>query len=165
VAAGSGFCQLFTRVIQLLKPRSGAVPASRSPGRFYTRPVSPAAVPASLRRRLLARLARNAAIVTGLIAAALAVGAAGYHWLDGLPWLDAALNVAMILTGIGPVSPWTNPAAKVFAIAYALAAACSSSAWSRCCWRRASSTCCTASTSSSTKNGAGPTPTTTGRDS
>jgi hypothetical protein len=76
---------------------------------------------ALLRRRLLARLARNAAIVTGLIAAALAVGAAGYHWLDGLSWLDATMNAAMILTGMGPVSPLTNPAAKVFAIVYALA--------------------------------------------
>jgi hypothetical protein len=76
----------------------------------------------ALRRRLLARLARNAAIVSGLIAAALGVGAAGDHWLDGLPWLDATLNAAMILTGMGPVSPLVNPAAKVFAIAAAPAA-------------------------------------------
>jgi hypothetical protein len=80
----------------------------------------PAVVSGSLRRRLLARLLRNAAIVAGLIGVALGVGAAGYHFLDGLPWLDAVLNAAMILTGMGPVSPLTNPAAKVFAIAYAL---------------------------------------------
>ena len=74
-----------------------------------------------LRRVLIARLLRNAAIVGGLVAGALAIGAAGYHWLDGLPWLDATLNAAMILTGMGPVNPLVNPAAKVFAIVYSLA--------------------------------------------
>ena len=72
------------------------------------------------RQWLRRRLARNALIVCGLILAALAVGAAGYHFLDGLDWLDATLNAAMILTGMGPVSPVERPAAKVFAIVYAL---------------------------------------------
>lgn len=72
------------------------------------------------RRWLRRRLVRNAGIVSGLILAALAVGAAGYHFLDGLDWLDATLNAAMILTGMGPVSPVERPAAKVFAIVYAL---------------------------------------------
>ena len=48
------------------------------------------------------------------------MGAIGYHALDGLSWLDAALNAAMILTGMGPVNPVSTPAAKVFAIGYAL---------------------------------------------
>lgn len=73
-----------------------------------------------LRRVLIARLVRNATVVGGLIAGALAVGAAGYHWLDGLSWLDATLNAAMILTGMGPVNPLVNPAAKIFAIVYSL---------------------------------------------
>jgi hypothetical protein len=72
------------------------------------------------RRSLARRLARNAAIVSGLIAAALAIGAAGYHYLDGLPWLDATLNAAMILTGMGPVNALQTPAAKIFAIVYSL---------------------------------------------
>ena len=71
-------------------------------------------------RALALRLARNAALVGGLIAAALGIGAAGYHFLDDLPWLDATLNAAMILTGMGPVSPIVRPEAKVFAIVYAL---------------------------------------------
>jgi hypothetical protein len=74
----------------------------------------------TLRRRLVARLLRNGAIVVGLIGLALLVGAAGYHWLNGLPWLDATLNAAMILTGMGPVDPMVRPAAKVFAIVYSL---------------------------------------------
>lgn len=69
---------------------------------------------------LVRRLARNASIVGSLVMVALAIGAAGYHYLDDLSWLDATLNAAMILTGMGPVSPVVQPAAKVFAIVYAL---------------------------------------------
>ena len=76
--------------------------------------------PRALHRTLLYRLARNAGLVGSLVLAALGIGAAGYHVLDGLPWLDAALNAAMILTGMGPVNPISTPAAKVFAIGYAL---------------------------------------------
>ena len=73
-----------------------------------------------MRRRLIRRLARNAGIVGMLLFAAIGLGAAGYHWFGGLPWLDAALNAAMILTGMGPVNPLSTPAAKMFAIGYAL---------------------------------------------
>lgn len=69
---------------------------------------------------LVRRLVRNAAVVAALIVLALGMGAAGYHTLDGLPWLDAVLNAAMILTGMGPIAPISTPAAKVFATFYAL---------------------------------------------
>jgi hypothetical protein len=75
---------------------------------------------ADRRDLLIQRLLRNGTIVTGLIFGAVALGAAGYHAFDDLPWLDAALNAAMILTGMGPVSPIVTPAAKVFAIVYSL---------------------------------------------
>jgi hypothetical protein len=65
-------------------------------------------------------LLRNLLYVSALIAASLALGAAGYHEFAGLPWLDATLNAAMILTGMGPIDPLTTPAAKVFGIAYSL---------------------------------------------
>ena len=74
----------------------------------------------ALRRALIYRLFRNAGLAGGLILTALAIGTAGYHLFDGLPWLDAALNAAMILTGMGPVQPISTPPAKVFAIGYAL---------------------------------------------
>ena len=74
----------------------------------------------ALRRTLFRRLIRNGVIVGGLILGTVAVGASGYHFLNGLPWLDAALNAAMILTGMGPVSPIVTPAAKLFAMVYAL---------------------------------------------
>jgi hypothetical protein len=69
---------------------------------------------------LARRLAKNAVVVAGLLAVALGIGAAGYHNLNDLPWLDALLNAAMILTGMGPVDRVATPAGKVFAIFYAL---------------------------------------------
>lgn len=69
---------------------------------------------------LASRLSRNALLVAGLVGVAVGIGAVGYHVLGGLPWLDATLNAAMILTGMGPVSPLVRPAAKIFAIVYAL---------------------------------------------
>ena len=74
----------------------------------------------ALRRMLIRRLVRNAAVVAALIVLALGMGATGYHLFDGLLWLDAMLNAAMILTGMGPVNPMVTPAAKIFAIGYAL---------------------------------------------
>ena len=75
---------------------------------------------AASRRILIRRLLRNGAVVGGLIFAAVAIGAAGYHFFNRLPWLDATLNAAMILTGMGPVNPVVTPRAKVFAIVYSL---------------------------------------------
>jgi hypothetical protein len=68
-------------------------------------------------RRQLRFTALSAAIVLG----ALAAGALGYHGIEGLPWLDALLNAAMILTGMGPVDRMQTSAGKLFATAYALA--------------------------------------------
>ncbi len=68
----------------------------------------------------LRHLLRNLGLVTAFVAVSLWLGAAGYHWLAGLPWLDATLNASMILTGMGPPAPLSTPAAKVFGIAYTL---------------------------------------------
>ena len=74
----------------------------------------------ALRYTLVRRLVRNGAIVAVFLLVTLGIGATGYHTLDGLPWLDAVLNAAMILTGMGPVAPISTSAAKVFATVYAL---------------------------------------------
>ena len=63
---------------------------------------------------------RSFLIAGGLIAFALGIGIAGYHYLDHLPWVDALVDASMILGGMGPVNPLTNDAAKIFASAYAL---------------------------------------------
>lgn len=68
----------------------------------------------------LRRVGWSAAVACLLVGFGLGVGAVGYHALAGLGWLDATLNAAMILTGMGPVDRLTTPAAKLFAIAYAL---------------------------------------------
>lgn len=55
-----------------------------------------------------------------LIAVALLIGVAGYHWLAGLGLVDSILNASMILAGMGPVAEMRSTAAKLFASAYAL---------------------------------------------
>jgi hypothetical protein len=59
-------------------------------------------------------------LALAVAAVALLFGALGYHYIAGLGWLDAELNAAMILTGMGPVDPMKTAGAKIFASAYAL---------------------------------------------
>ena len=66
------------------------------------------------------RVAWHSALASGLVAVALGLGVAGYHWLGGLPWIDALLNASMILGGMGPVDPMTTATGKFFASFYAL---------------------------------------------
>ena len=66
------------------------------------------------------RMAAAFGLSIGIIAGALFVGIAGYHWIDGLDWIDALLEASMILGGMGPVNPLRNDAAKIFASGYAL---------------------------------------------
>lgn len=76
--------------------------------------------PLPSRRHLMRHMARNAAVVCGVVFVALTIGAVGYHLTDGLLWLDAYLNAAMILTGMGPLAPLRSTAAKLFAIVYSI---------------------------------------------
>jgi hypothetical protein len=68
----------------------------------------------------IAHLTRN--IITGLvfILLALYIGMAGYHFTEGMSWIDAFINAAMILSGMGPVTPLATNAGKIFAGCYAL---------------------------------------------
>ncbi len=72
------------------------------------------------RRLFLLRMAAYAGLSFSLVVFSLALGVLGYHWVAGLPWLDALLNASMILTGMGPVDPMPTSTAKVFASCYAL---------------------------------------------
>jgi hypothetical protein len=56
----------------------------------------------------------------GIVTASLGAGVLGYHELAGLRWIDALLNAAMILTGMGPVDALTTTRGKLFAACYAL---------------------------------------------
>ena len=59
-------------------------------------------------------------IATGIIVGSLAIGMLGYHFLEGLSWIDAFLNAAMLMGGMGPLAPLTTDAGKLFAGVYAL---------------------------------------------
>ncbi|HTP63568.1 MAG TPA: hypothetical protein VMJ14_15985 [Burkholderiales bacterium] len=72
------------------------------------------------RRQFLARLARSGALALLLAAFSLLVGMIGYHALEKLGWLDAFLNAAMLLGGMGPVNVPATEGGKLFAGLYAL---------------------------------------------
>jgi hypothetical protein len=55
-----------------------------------------------------------------MIGGSLLLGMAGYHWLEGLSWLDSLVNASMLLGGMGPVNGIQTNAGKVFASFYAL---------------------------------------------
>src|SRR5581483_7900647 len=72
------------------------------------------------RRRFLGRLVRYAGAAAVVTIGSLGAGMLGYHYIERLSWLDAFLNAAMILGGMGPVDPVRTRAGKAFAGCYAL---------------------------------------------
>jgi hypothetical protein len=52
----------------------------------------------------LQRLALSAALGAALIVVSLLGGMTGYHYFEGLPWLDAFVNAAMIRSGMRPLA-------------------------------------------------------------
>ena len=72
------------------------------------------------RRLFVVRLVSHAAMAIAVIFLALAIGMFGYHYLEGLAWLDSFLNASMILGGMGPVNELHYTASKLFAGVYAL---------------------------------------------
>ena len=66
------------------------------------------------------RLINHGAAVLALVGVSLAIGIAGYmHWAH-LGRVDAFLNAAMLLGGMGPVNALPDRSAKIFAGLYAL---------------------------------------------
>lgn len=55
-----------------------------------------------------------------LVAIALGIGMMGYHFFESMNWVDAFVNAAMILSGMGPVGELKTDAGKIFAGFYAL---------------------------------------------
>ena len=72
------------------------------------------------RRKFLLRLLRHGYLAGLIVLGALGIGILGYHLCEGLGWLDAFVNAAMILSGMGPLSPLQHDAGKWFAGFYAL---------------------------------------------
>lgn len=71
-------------------------------------------------REFLRRLAASTVIGLGLITISLLVGMVGYHTIEKLEWIDAFLNAAMLLGGMGPLEHNRTPAGKLFEGFYAL---------------------------------------------
>jgi hypothetical protein len=67
-------------------------------------------------RRLIAHFVGALAIII----VSLIIGMLGYRYYEGLSWLDAFLNAAMLLGGMGPVESPKTEGGKLFAGVYAL---------------------------------------------
>ena len=72
------------------------------------------------RRSFAIRLATHLAAVLALLVLSLLGGMAGYMAFEGMGALDAFLNAAMLLGGMGPVNMPVTNAGKLFAGMYAL---------------------------------------------
>ncbi len=72
------------------------------------------------RRAFYRRIALCFLLGLAVIAFALGVGMAGYHGFEGMGWVDAFVNAAMILSGMGPVATLQTDGGKIFAGCYAL---------------------------------------------
>jgi hypothetical protein len=72
------------------------------------------------RRAFFRRLGLHILLALGITVASLLVGILGYMLLGGLSLVDAFLNAAMILGGMGPVDVLHADGAKLFAGFYAL---------------------------------------------
>jgi hypothetical protein len=73
-----------------------------------------------VRRRFAIRMAWAIAIWVGLTLFGLTIGMAGYAFFESMSTLDAYVNAAMILSGMGPVGELKTAAGKIFAGSYAI---------------------------------------------
>ena len=66
------------------------------------------------------RLARSVGIGLLVVAFTLGIGMVGYRTFEQMSWVDAFVNAAMILSGMGPVATLQTDGGKIFAGCYAL---------------------------------------------
>jgi hypothetical protein len=76
--------------------------------------------PVVSRRRFVGRMLIAVALWTVLTVSGLAVGIAGYAWFEGMSLVDAYVNAAMILSGMGPLGELKTTGGKIFAGTYAI---------------------------------------------
>ena len=72
------------------------------------------------RLAFLRRMGRNIAAAGAFVGVSLFAGMCGYHYIEGLPWIDSFANASMILSGMGPLGEMRSDAGKLFAGCYAL---------------------------------------------
>jgi len=97
-------------------------PAKSSPSKSSRyKPASPKRRMAPPSRRELAhRLLIAVGLWAALTVGGLAIGIAGYAYFEGQSLVDAFLNAAMILSGMGPAAELKTEGGKVFAGLYAI---------------------------------------------
>jgi hypothetical protein len=77
--------------------------------------------PLATRKRFAVRLVRHFGFGMTVVSVSLVIGILGYRYFEGMPWIDAYLNAAMLLGGMGPVAPELRTiGGKLFAGLYAL---------------------------------------------
>jgi hypothetical protein len=76
--------------------------------------------PPLTRHRFRRRILLHFLAASFLMLGSLAIGMAGYAYYEQLDWLDAFLNSAMLLGGMGPVELPRTEGGKFFAGVYAL---------------------------------------------
>jgi hypothetical protein len=72
------------------------------------------------RAEFVSRVARALMVGGAVVLFSLAIGMAGYRYLENMGWLDAYLNASMILSGMGPLAQPKTDIGKFFAGTYAL---------------------------------------------
>lgn len=82
----------------------------------YERRHEALATPQHFARRML----RSVLLCGAFVLISLAIGMMGFHWIEGMAWIDAFLNASMLLSGMGPVGSPASDAGKLFAGIYAL---------------------------------------------
>jgi hypothetical protein len=76
--------------------------------------------PVASRRKFLVRMLIAIGLWMVLTMTGLAIGIAGYAAFEGMSFVDAYVNAAMILSGMGPLGELKTTAGKVFAGSYAI---------------------------------------------
>lgn len=80
----------------------------------------PHSAPLVSRRIFFRRLARHGGYAAALLAVSWAGGTVGFHLFAAQPWIDAQLNAAMLLGGMGPTGEIQSDGGKIFAALFAL---------------------------------------------
>jgi hypothetical protein len=76
--------------------------------------------PLLAKRVFFIRVAVHLGVAIFLVVASLGIGMAGYMGTEHMPAMDAFLNAAMLLGGMGPITPLATDGGKLFAGLFAL---------------------------------------------
>ena len=76
--------------------------------------------PVATRRKFAVRMFIAIGLWLALTTVALAIGIAGYALFEGMSFVDAFVNAAMILSGMGPMGELKTTGGKIFAGLYAI---------------------------------------------